>query len=118
MEENRFNEKVIIINQIIILYQYFTNQKIIDKLKHSNRASYIQHFCSLPFGEFYEALEEDNMCGSPKAVSLMLMSLGYVGIKYPSGTRWAKPMGAKENGMNYVIFNANNAQIIKKEQLQ
>ena len=55
--------------------------------------------------------------GSPKAASLFLMQCGFDGIKYPTGTRWQKPDGAKEDGNNYVIFNSNNVKIVKKDEL-
>lgn len=52
--------------------------------------------------------------GTPKAVSLFLLQCGFVGIKYATGTKWDKPEGAKEDGSNYVIFNANDVKIKNK----
>ena len=52
--------------------------------------------------------------GSQKAASLFLMQCGFDGITYPTGTRWAKPNGAKDEGRNYVIFDANKAKITQK----
>lgn len=47
-----------------------------------------------------------------KYASQILYMAGFVGIKYPTGTIWGKPYGAEEDGMNYVIFNQNDAKII------
>ena len=46
--------------------------------------------------------------GSDKAASLFLNEMGYVGIKYPTGTMSG---GNKDGSSNYVIFNENNLQI-------
>lgn len=53
--------------------------------------------------------------GSPKAASLFLLQCGFTGIKYETGTKWKKPDGASSDGHNYVIFNANDIKILKKE---
>ena len=53
--------------------------------------------------------------GSPKAASLFLSQCGFTGIKYETGTKWKKPDGASSDGHNYVIFNANDIKILKKE---
>lgn len=66
--------------------------------------------------DVYRKLEE--LFDSDKAASLFLMNMcGFDGIKYPTGTRWNRPIGAKEDGYNYVLFNANNVKIINKERL-
>ena len=64
-------------------------------------------------GEELYGLLEDAL-GSDKAASLFLMQCGIDGIKYPSGTRWNKPVGASEDAMNYVIFDANKVKIVNK----
>lgn len=46
--------------------------------------------------------------GSPKAASQFLSSLGFTGIKYPSGTIMG---GAEENDTNYVIFKPDDMKI-------
>ena len=53
--------------------------------------------------------------GSSKAASLFLSQCGFTGIKYETGTKWKKPDGASSDGHNYVIFNANDIKILKKE---
>lgn len=65
--------------------------------------------------DIYRALM--NYMGSPKAASLFLMQCGFDGIIYPTGTRMAKPNGAKEDGLNYVIFDANKIKITNKTEL-
>lgn len=61
----------------------------------------------------YHRLRE--ILGSPKAASLFLMQCGFVGVKYPTGTRMQKPIDAREDGQNYVIFDANNVKIVNKQ---
>lgn len=58
-----------------------------------------------------------SLFGSPKAASLFLMQCGFDGIKYPAGTIWNKPDGAEDDACNYVIFDSNNVNIIKKEKV-
>lgn len=65
--------------------------------------------------DIYKLLK--NHFKSQKAASMFLMQCGFDGIKYPSGTRWKKPDGAKEDEYNYVIFDANKAQIQNKNRL-
>jgi len=59
-------------------------------------------------------LRLQQLFGSPKAASLFLLQCGFVGIKYPAGTRMQKPEGAADDAMNYVIFNANDVKITNK----
>ena len=66
-------------------------------------------------GEVYWRLK--NLFGSPKAASLFLIQCGFVGIKYEAGTRMAKPDGAANDAMNYVIFNANDVKILNKNKV-
>lgn len=95
--------------------------KLIDIL--SNEEDYYTFFANgfyshkkEPIGSsVYHRLRE--ILGSPKAASLFLMQCGFVGIKYPTGTRMKKPIGAREDGQNYVIFDANNVKIIEKNGL-
>ena len=56
--------------------------------------------------------------GSPKAASLFLNQCGFDGITYPTGTRMAKPNGAKKDGKNYVIFDASKIKITNKTNIQ
>lgn len=65
------------------------------------------------FGSLYKMLSTHFY--QQKTVSLLLIQCGFIGIKYPTGTRWTKPEGAKEDGYNYVIFDANNVKITSKE---
>lgn len=62
-------------------------------------------------------LRLSSLFGSPKAASLFLMQCGFDGIKYPAGTIWKKPDGAGDDAYNYVIFDSNNVNIIKKERI-
>jgi hypothetical protein len=55
--------------------------------------------------------------GTPKSASLLLLKCGFDGIAYPTGTMVTKPNGAKENGKNYVMFDANKVKIINKTNL-
>lgn len=50
-----------------------------------------------------------------KPVSLILNKAGFIGIKYPTGTKWKRPEGSSDNGMNYVVFRGNNTNITSRE---
>lgn len=67
---------------------------------------------SIQVEEVYQLLSK--MLGSQKAASIFLKRLGYVGIKYPCGTR-IKIKNAK--GFNYVIFDENDVKITNKKQM-
>lgn len=106
------------------LYDYLTHpnfNRIIDILANeSDYDSFMANsFYSYKKGtdgkDIYLRLSE--ILGSPKAASLFLMQCGFDGIKYLSGTKWHKPQGAKEEGYNYVIFDANKVKITNKEKV-
>lgn len=53
---------------------------------------------------------------SKKAVSLFLLNCcGYIGITYEAGRYWCKPKGSSDDARNYVLFNAGDVRIVKKE---
>jgi hypothetical protein len=66
--------------------------------------------------EIYRKLSQ--WLGSDKEASKFLNSCGFIGIKYPTGTIWKKPDGAKSDGENYVIFDSSKIKILNKEKVQ
>lgn len=49
-----------------------------------------------------------------KAVSLFLLQCGIIGFRYKAGTIFGLPKGAKDDSINYVIFDANQIKINNK----
>lgn len=109
------------------LYKYLTapnNEQIIDFLFAKGQSEDWDEFLANGFttskkektgeGVYYRLKE---IFKSPKAASLFLIQCGFVGIKYPTGTKWSKPQGAKDDTYNYVIFDANNVKITNKQNL-
>lgn len=112
-------------------YQYMTlNNALTNLLEYKHKFSYkIEKILSsiktlaindkmaknTTFEQIYRSLV--TYLKSQKAVSLLLMNCGFDGIKYPSGTKWSKPNGAKDDGMNYVIFDANKIKITTKKNI-
>lgn len=61
------------------------------------------------FGKIYQQISR--WLGNQKMFSMILQYCGFDGIKYEAGTKWGKPDGSREDGYNYVLFDANKAKI-------
>lgn len=80
------------------------------------KQQFIEEFENRSFEDFYERFI--GKWFGKKGASMLLMYCGYDGIKYPAGTIWQKPQGAKEESFNYVLFDQNKAKITKKQDME
>lgn len=105
LSENAYSR---IVNGLYMLCKKWKNQTKLFQLK-GTFVDDRNNIIGQNFGKIYQQISR--WLGNQKMFSMILQYCGFDGIKYEAGTKWGKPDGSREDGYNYVLFDANKAKI-------